>query len=393
GVAAALARHARRRRRRPGARDAVLRRARATAARADRRLLPPQRPGGGRGRECRERAARGLPGLRHHGRDLRARDRRPDRVRAVAALPPGEGEHRAARAAGEPRGSGQPRDAGRAGGAGRLPLHPLRVPAAAAALHGHGRRVLLPAGPQPARGRLCRRAHLLVGDHRAVHAGRHDLGGGPPQALAPPLARHRAAGGRRDRGRGLAVRLSLPHQPHGAPACSPAGRDPRPERGRLRSRRVRGRGGGEHADPRGAGAPVGAQPSRPRGARAGHRGAPAVGPARGGRLMEAVVSIGIGVLFGSGIWLVLRPRTFQVITGLLLMSYAVNLFIFLMGRLWIDRAPIVGAGAVDPALHADPLPQALVLTAIVIGFATTALYLVVMIGARGLTDTDHVDGE
>lgn len=109
--------------------------------------------------------------------------------------------------------------------------------------------------------------------------------------------------------------------------------------------------------------------------------------------MEAVISIGIGVLFGSGIWLVLRPRTFQVITGLLLMSYAVNLFIFLMGRLWIDRAPIVGAGAVDPALHADPLPQALVLTAIVIGFATTALYLVVMIGARGLTDTDHVDGE
>ena len=109
--------------------------------------------------------------------------------------------------------------------------------------------------------------------------------------------------------------------------------------------------------------------------------------------MEAVISIGIGVLFGSGIWLVLRPRTFQVITGLLLMSYAVNLFIFLMGRLWEDLPPIVGDGPVDPALHADPLPQALVLTAIVIGFATTALYLVVMIGARGLTGTDHVDGE
>jgi multicomponent K+:H+ antiporter subunit C len=109
--------------------------------------------------------------------------------------------------------------------------------------------------------------------------------------------------------------------------------------------------------------------------------------------MEAVITIGIGVLFGSGIWLVLRPRTFQVITGLLLMSYAVNLFIFLMGRLWEDLPPIVGDGPVDPALHADPLPQALVLTAIVIGFATTALYLVVMIGARGLTDTDHVDGE
>jgi len=110
--------------------------------------------------------------------------------------------------------------------------------------------------------------------------------------------------------------------------------------------------------------------------------------------MEAVVSIAIGVLFGSGIWLVLRPRSFQVITGLLLMSYGVNLFIFMMGRLWVDKAPIVtGSGPVDPALYADPLPQALVLTAIVIGFATTALYLVVMIGSRGLTGTDHVDGE
>ena len=109
--------------------------------------------------------------------------------------------------------------------------------------------------------------------------------------------------------------------------------------------------------------------------------------------MEAVISIAIGVLFGSGIWLILRPRSFQVLTGLLLMSYAVNLFIFIVGRLWLDRPPLtVGGGVPDPAALADPLPQALVLTAIVIGFATTALYLVVMIGSRGLTGTDHVDG-
>ncbi|MFD2364923.1 Na+/H+ antiporter subunit C [Pseudoduganella sp. GCM10020061] len=110
--------------------------------------------------------------------------------------------------------------------------------------------------------------------------------------------------------------------------------------------------------------------------------------------MEAVIALGIGVVFGSGIWLLLRPRSFQVLTGLMLMSYAVNLFIFIMGRLWIDRPPLTPPGAApDPAALADPLPQALVLTAIVIGFATTALYLVVMIGARGLTGTDHVDGE
>jgi multicomponent K+:H+ antiporter subunit C len=109
--------------------------------------------------------------------------------------------------------------------------------------------------------------------------------------------------------------------------------------------------------------------------------------------MEAVIAIAIGILFGSGIWLILRPRSFQVLTGLMLMSYAVNLFIFSMGRLWTDRPPLTLGGVPDPAALGDPLPQALVLTAIVIGFATTALYLVVMIGSRGLTGTDHVDGK
>ncbi|KFI05421.1 Na+/H+ antiporter subunit C [Massilia sp. BSC265] len=109
--------------------------------------------------------------------------------------------------------------------------------------------------------------------------------------------------------------------------------------------------------------------------------------------MEAVISLAIGIVFGAGIWLILRPRSFQVLIGLLLMSYAVNLFIFVMGGLAVDRPPLTPPGKVaDPAALADPVPQALVLTAIVIGFATTALYLVVMIGARGLAGTDHVDG-
>ena len=109
--------------------------------------------------------------------------------------------------------------------------------------------------------------------------------------------------------------------------------------------------------------------------------------------METVIALSIGVLFGSGVWLILRPRSFQVLTGLMLISYAVNLFIFMMGRLWVDRPPLTpGDRLPDPAALADPLPQALVLTAIVIGFATTALYLVLMIGSRGQTGTDHVDG-
>jgi multicomponent K+:H+ antiporter subunit C len=109
--------------------------------------------------------------------------------------------------------------------------------------------------------------------------------------------------------------------------------------------------------------------------------------------MEIVLALAIGVLTASGVWLLLRPRTFQVLMGLSLLSYAVNLFIFCTGRLEVDEPPVIaGNGPVDPALYADPVPQSLVLTAIVIGFATTALFLVVIIAARGMTDTDHVDG-
>ena len=109
--------------------------------------------------------------------------------------------------------------------------------------------------------------------------------------------------------------------------------------------------------------------------------------------MEIIVAFGIAVLTGSGVWLLLRPRTFQVIVGLSLLSYAVNLFIFVMGWVRGGAAPFVSTRSIpDPASFADPLPQALVLTAIVIAFATTALLLVVLLAARGLTGTDHVDG-
>jgi multicomponent K+:H+ antiporter subunit C len=109
--------------------------------------------------------------------------------------------------------------------------------------------------------------------------------------------------------------------------------------------------------------------------------------------MEVVLALVIGVLGGAGVWLILRPRTFQVIMGLTLLSYAVNLFIFSVGSLFLDKPPIVKAG-LPPTLehYTDPLPQSLVLTAIVISFATTALFLVVLLASRGLSGTDHVDG-
>ena len=109
--------------------------------------------------------------------------------------------------------------------------------------------------------------------------------------------------------------------------------------------------------------------------------------------MELVLALAIGVLVASGVWLTLRPRTFQVIIGFSLLSYAVNLFIFGMGRLAVHLPPIIATLDPDPSLFDDPVPQALVLTAIVISFATTALFLVVLLASRGLTGTDHVDGE
>jgi len=109
--------------------------------------------------------------------------------------------------------------------------------------------------------------------------------------------------------------------------------------------------------------------------------------------MEVILALVIGVLGGAAVWLVLRPRTFQLIMGLTLLSYAVNLFIFSMGSLFIHKPPIVRPVApTDLEHYTDPMPQSLVLTAIVIGFATTALFLVVLLASRGLSGNDHVDG-
>lgn len=111
--------------------------------------------------------------------------------------------------------------------------------------------------------------------------------------------------------------------------------------------------------------------------------------------METILAFAIGALAASGVWLLLRPRTFQVLLGLGLLSHAVNLFILSAGRLGGTRPPIIGpvldGGPGGIAAYADPTPQALVLTAIVISFATTALLLVVILAVRGLAGSDHVD--
>lgn len=102
---------------------------------------------------------------------------------------------------------------------------------------------------------------------------------------------------------------------------------------------------------------------------------------------EALFALAIGVLAGSGIYLMLRARSFPVILGLTLLSYAVNLFLFAAGGLYTHAPALIG----HVPTHADPLPQALVLTAIVIGFAMTAFMLVLALRSLGETGHDKID--
>ena len=105
--------------------------------------------------------------------------------------------------------------------------------------------------------------------------------------------------------------------------------------------------------------------------------------------MELMYALLVGLLTSCGVFLMLRARTFPVVIGLTLLSYAVNLFLFAMGRIG-EAVPAVLSDRTD---YADPLPQALVLTAIVIGFAMTAFALVLALRAQGELDSDHVDGK
>lgn len=104
--------------------------------------------------------------------------------------------------------------------------------------------------------------------------------------------------------------------------------------------------------------------------------------------LEFLLASGIGWTTACAVYLMLRGRTFPVVLGLTLLGYAVNVFIFAMGRLWVGMPPILQGR--QPA--ADPLPQALVLTAIVIGFATTGLVIEMALRSRHESGSDHVDG-
>jgi multicomponent K+:H+ antiporter subunit C len=104
--------------------------------------------------------------------------------------------------------------------------------------------------------------------------------------------------------------------------------------------------------------------------------------------MEALVASAIGALTAASIYLMLRQRTFPVIVGLTLLTYAVNVFLFTAGRLVTGLPSIYSPGA---AGYSDPLPQALVLTAIVISFGMTAVIVMMSLGAFLEAGHDKVD--
>lgn len=104
--------------------------------------------------------------------------------------------------------------------------------------------------------------------------------------------------------------------------------------------------------------------------------------------MELLVSVALGVLTACGIYLILRPATFSVVLGLTLLSYAVNALIFFGARLKAGAPPLSVPGLTN---QTDPLPQALVLTAIVIGFGMTAYLMALALKGKAESGTDHVD--
>ncbi len=105
--------------------------------------------------------------------------------------------------------------------------------------------------------------------------------------------------------------------------------------------------------------------------------------------MEFIFSACVGLMTACGIFLMLRGHTYTLVIGITLLSYAVNLFLFASGGLMVDAPAVLG----EAAQHGDPLPQALVLTAIVIGFAMTAFAVILSMRARSDLGNDHVDGK
>lgn len=108
--------------------------------------------------------------------------------------------------------------------------------------------------------------------------------------------------------------------------------------------------------------------------------------------MELLLIFIIGLLHASGIYLLLRRSMFKMIIGLILLGNGVNLLIFLLGRLVKGHPPVIdGNSKIFTDIYADPLPQALILTAIVIGFGLQSFAIILIKRVYKVLETDDLD--
>ena len=108
--------------------------------------------------------------------------------------------------------------------------------------------------------------------------------------------------------------------------------------------------------------------------------------------MHTVLAFVIGTLYATGVYLLLQRSMVKIIMGLVFLGNGSHLLIFAMGGLVRGQVPIVGAGnSVPVSPYPDPLPQALILTAIVISFGVLAFLLVLVYQAHNLTGTEDLD--
>jgi multicomponent Na+:H+ antiporter subunit C len=108
--------------------------------------------------------------------------------------------------------------------------------------------------------------------------------------------------------------------------------------------------------------------------------------------MEILVAIVVGGLYAGAIYLLLQPSPVRLVIGLGMLANAVNLLIFVAGGLTRGQPPLIEEGALQPAApFADPLPQALILTAIVIAFGVLAFTLVLFRRASETVGIDNLD--
>lgn len=108
--------------------------------------------------------------------------------------------------------------------------------------------------------------------------------------------------------------------------------------------------------------------------------------------MDYVLAALVGCFIASGVYLLLSRSVIRMLLGMVVLGNGINLLIFTAGRLTRAVAPIVPPGLEQPeGLVANPLPQALVLTAIVIGFAMFSFLLVLAFRAYQSLDADNTD--